>query len=115
MAIILPLLVMLVFGIVEFGRAYNANISVTHAAREGVREYSISRDAGEGRTAALNAATSISLSPGDVVLTNCDSSADGGNQARVQVDYDLDFIVGIPFVSFDGVTLSAEGVMRCGG
>ncbi len=36
-AIILPILIMLVFGIIEFGIAYNNWISLTHAAREGVR------------------------------------------------------------------------------
>jgi len=36
-AIILPILIILVFGIVEFGIAYNNYIALTHAAREGAR------------------------------------------------------------------------------
>ena len=36
-AIILPLLIMLVFGIVQFGIAFNNWISLTHAARHGAR------------------------------------------------------------------------------
>jgi len=36
-AIILPILVMIVFGIFEFGIAYNNWIALTHAAREGAR------------------------------------------------------------------------------
>lgn len=36
-ALILPVLVLLLFGIIEFGRAYNAYVTVTHAAREGAR------------------------------------------------------------------------------
>ena len=36
-AIILPILVMLVFGIFEFGLAFNNYIALTHAAREGAR------------------------------------------------------------------------------
>ncbi len=36
-AIILPLLIMLVFGIIQFGIAYNNWISLTHAARHGAR------------------------------------------------------------------------------
>jgi len=36
-AIVLPILIMLVFGIVEFGIAYNNWISLTHAARHGAR------------------------------------------------------------------------------
>lgn len=36
-AIILPILVMLVFGIIQFGLVFNKYIAITHAAREGVR------------------------------------------------------------------------------
>jgi Flp pilus assembly protein TadG len=36
-AIILPVLVMLIFAIFEFGIAFNNYIALTHAAREGVR------------------------------------------------------------------------------
>jgi len=36
-ALILPLLVMMVFGIFQFGIAYNNWIALTHAAREGTR------------------------------------------------------------------------------
>ena len=50
-AIILPVLVMLVFGIVEFGFVFNRWLSMTHAAREGVRVYSLTGDAAEGETA----------------------------------------------------------------
>jgi Flp pilus assembly protein TadG len=37
MAIVLPLLLLVVFGVIDFGRAYNARILVTSAAREGAR------------------------------------------------------------------------------
>ncbi len=36
-ALILPVLIVLIFGMIEFGRAYNAYLAVTHAAREGAR------------------------------------------------------------------------------
>jgi len=37
MALILPILVMVLFGIFQFGIAYNNWIALTHAAREGAR------------------------------------------------------------------------------
>ena len=36
-ALVLPLLLLLVFGIIDFGRALNAQITLTQAAREGAR------------------------------------------------------------------------------
>src|ERR687892_2608524 len=37
MALVLPLLFLLIFGIIEFGFIFNRWITTTHAAREGVR------------------------------------------------------------------------------
>jgi len=43
-ALILPILVMLVFGIFQFGIAYNNYIAITHAAREGARLAAVNVD-----------------------------------------------------------------------
>lgn len=43
-AIILPILIMLVFGIFQFGIAYNTYITITHAAREGARIAAVDLD-----------------------------------------------------------------------
>ena len=40
-ALVVPLLVLFVFGIVEFGRAYNARLELTSAVREGARAAAI--------------------------------------------------------------------------
>ena len=45
-AIILPLLLTLLLGIIEFGYLFNQQISLTQAAREGAREYAIHHRAG---------------------------------------------------------------------
>ena len=108
-ALILPLLIVLVFGIIEFGRAFNANISLTHAAREGAREYAITQDASAGVAAATGAATS--LNPGDMNFTV--SACNFGDPSSMQITYPFTF--SIPFVSLGSIQLSAEGVMRCGG
>ena len=43
-ALILPILVILVFGIVQCGIAYNNYIALTHAAREGARLAAVNMD-----------------------------------------------------------------------
>ncbi len=40
-ALVLPVLILLVFGIIEFGFVFNRWLGVTHAAREGVRSLSL--------------------------------------------------------------------------
>lgn len=60
-AIILPLLMMMmmIFGIVEFDQAYQARLNVTHAASEGVRVLAVTEDKPAAEAAALAAATGL--------------------------------------------------------
>src|SRR5512139_2340495 len=49
-ALVLPLLLLVVFGLIDFGRALNEQIVLTQAAREGARAASLSATDVEGRT-----------------------------------------------------------------
>ncbi len=62
-ALLAPVLVMLLLGIMEFGRAYNAQVTLSSAAREGVRVMAIGNNATAARTAAKNAATGLQTGP----------------------------------------------------
>ncbi len=110
-AILLPVLLMLVLGTIEFGRAYNAQITLTNAARDGVRVMAIANDPGGAQTAAKNAAASVSttIPTSDVTLsTNVCST---GAQVTLTIKYTLSTITGIagPF------PMTGKGVMLCGG
>ena len=49
-ALVLPLLLLLVLGIFEFGRVFNIQISLSNAAREGARHMAVHDDPGEAAT-----------------------------------------------------------------
>jgi Flp pilus assembly protein TadG len=116
-AILAPVLVMLLLGIMEFGRAYNAQASLSAAAREGVRVMAIANNPATARTAAKN--TAVSLKPGladtDIVFKNLDnpasSSCTSGTSISVTISYTLSTMTGIagPFA------LTGKGAMLCGG
>lgn len=110
-AILLPLLLMLVLGTIEFGRAYNAQITLTNAARDGVRVMAIANDPAGAKTAAKNAAASVSttIPDGDVTLSTTACST--GTQVTLTIKYNLSTITGIagPF------PMTGKGVMLCGG
>ncbi len=108
-AIVLPLLLMLVFGIIEFGRAYNNQVTLTHAAREGVRELTISGDP-DAAMAAATAAASSSLKA--ELLTFDLTACTPGDPAEMRVNYPFQFFV--PFLPSSPLTLTGTGVMRCG-
>jgi Flp pilus assembly protein TadG len=113
-ALILPVFVLLIVGMLEFSRAYNAQISISNAAREGARVMAIHDDAATAKAAAIAAGVSLNpaLSSGDIAITpaSCDGAANG--TVEVSIDYDLPLMTG-----FFGITLpiSGVGVMLCGG
>lgn len=111
-ALILPILIALLLGIVEFGRAYNAQITVTAAAREGARVMSIQKDAPTARAAVIAASPSLNpqLQNGQIVISP--TACTPGTNTTVTITYHLDFLTG--FLS-RGVDLTGKGVMRCGG
>lgn len=65
-ALILPIFILILFGVMEFGRVYNEKLIVTAAAREGVRTASVK---GDGKAAALNAASVINRGSLTAVVT----------------------------------------------
>lgn len=76
-ALVAPILILLVVGIAEFGRAYNVQNSLSAAAREGVRVMALKNDPAKAQSAAINAAPSVDLSSGDVaVSSSCSPGAD---------------------------------------
>ncbi len=108
-AIVLSLLMMIVFGIIEFGRAYNAQVTLTHASREGVRVLAITGDADAAGAAARGAAPS--LDPG--LLSVSTDVCSPGYPTALTVSYP--FYLEIPFFGSRTMTLGATAVMRCSG
>lgn len=110
-AILLPLLLMLVLGTIEFGRAYNAQITLTNAARDGVRYMAIAKDPAEAKKKAQTAAASVSstIPTSDVTLST--EICPTGDQVTLTIKYNLSTITGIagPF------SMTGKGVMLCGG
>jgi Flp pilus assembly protein TadG len=110
-AILAPLLIMLLLGIMEFGRAYNVQVSLSNAAREGVRVMAISNDQTAAKAAAKNVAVSLNPQLADANFTFSPASCTAGAQMSVTIKYTLSTLTGIagPF------PMQGVGVMVCGG
>ena len=108
-ALILPILILLLFGIVEFARAFNAQVTLTHAAREGVREYALNNDLGAATAKAQFAASGFNPALMVVSATACVP----GLQTELTVQYP--FTYDIPFYGTSTIDMEGKGVMRCGG
>jgi len=109
-AIILPVLLLLILGMVEFSRAYNAQITLTQASREGARVLAITKDSNEAITATKNVAgTTLDTTQLSVTTSACNS----GDPTSVTANYP--FTYKIPLYGTATISLTATGVMRCGG
>jgi len=118
-ALLLPLLLLIIFGIIDFGRALNAQITLTQAAREGARLASLNMPNVASRTQA--AATGLSNVTVSVVSSCPVGSGTGLTNAVVKVSYTFSFITPVGAIGemFGGasygapIVLSAQGTIPC--
>lgn len=118
-AIILPVLLLIVAGIIDFGRAFFTQVTLTNAAREGARAAVIRVDAG-----VVEARTRAALGPldtGAVTVGAGSCPASGGGPVTVDVTSTFDWLILEPMANLFGAgsvlpaSLSSEATMECGG
>lgn len=80
-AIVLPVLVLLVFAVIQFGIAFNNYLALTDAARAGARKAAVSRLSGNGTSAGVDAtrAAAADLNQANLDVTVSSSWAQGSN------------------------------------
>jgi len=125
MALVMPLLLSMIIGIIDFSRIYNAEIQLSQAAREGARITALGTPAGFG-TADVSVRTRAALSnpafqgnvssitvnvvtPAGAVVRTGAVCSDSLNLAQVTVS--------IPYqkIWWGPGTLTQKAVMRCAG
>jgi Flp pilus assembly protein TadG len=114
-ALIVPLLILLVLGIAEFGHAFQVQGTLSAAAREGVRTMALQNDPAAARTAARTAAASLrpAVTNAQIAISPAACPANGGNTTvRMTISYPMPYLTGF-FGS--GLGLTGTGVMRCNG
>ncbi|RDU34659.1 hypothetical protein DRW41_22275 [Neobacillus piezotolerans] len=112
-ALIIPLLMIILFGIVDFGRIFHVYLSMDHAGREGARVASISSEDDDIEKAIIAA-----MAGTDTSKLNIDIKPEGkanrpsGIEVEIALTYDIDFIT--PFVNplAKSLKLSDTTVMR---
>jgi Flp pilus assembly protein TadG len=115
LALILPVLLLLIFGIIEFGRVFGTYLLITHGAREGARAAAVGATDAEifsivqNRTAPLT----LDIAKLDIDITPSESSRYRGDGVEIVVSYPVKIyapvissIIGDPF------NLSAQVIMR---
>ena len=103
-ALVIPVLLLLVFGIIEFGFMFQAQLALTHAAREGARLAAVGKyDDASVLNRAFPVVPAISTSPSPP------SAAASGDSITITLVYDYPWTV-LPFPGT--VPLRGRAVMR---
>ena len=121
MAILLPLLLLILLGTIEFGRALNVQVSLTQAAREGARYAAIHYSDSNVDVRGATLAAAPSLSGLTVSVTDNASSCSSGSNVQVTTSVSLPSLSGFLNAGFFGapgifpLSMKGVGVMQCGG
>ena len=118
-AIILPMLMVLLLGIMEFGYAFVLQASVSSAARVGVRNYAINwKDKDKGaasKTTAVDQAKFVLPKAAGVVTQFTLSDCGPGIQTTMIIEYKYTSLTGMFDSVLGGISLTEKGSMQCGG
>ena len=119
-ALVLPVLMLLVMGIIEFSQAYNAKELLQYAVREGARDLALGESEATAEATTRNRAANVPGDPSQIAVTTTPCPPDavltgtpGPHTATVEATYDLPY--NIPLFYSGEWNLSATGAMRCGG
>lgn len=118
-ALVLPILLIMILGVVEFARAWNTQQVLTDAARESLRNSVVANPAftyDDMLGLINNALARASLDPEKAQVTVDGWKAGTGTPARVQIDYQYEFGFFGPFLDWSTggrqLALSTSFVMR---
>lgn len=111
-ALVVPFLVLLLVGIIEFGAALNHQISIQGGAREGARILALRNSAAAVDTAVRNSSGIATIT--SIQQTPCPAGTTSASTALATVVVQSEFTFGIPFVDLGTRTITASASMRCG-
>lgn len=107
-AVILPLLLILVFGITEFGRALMTANVLTQAAREGARMAAVGADPADAEDRITAILTAANVDVGDIDV----AGPDANKLIQVTVTSPFTVIPGTILPMSGTITLTGRAVMR---
>ena len=114
-ALIAPLLILLVFGIIEFGRVWSARNVYISAAREGARVAAVGGTAADAKTRVQDASTPYTApTTGSIIITPAGATPCANNAGNsVAVSWTQAFELNIAFFSWSPGSYQVRSVFQC--
>ncbi len=113
MAIVLPILLLVLMGIIDFGRIYHGSLTVTAAAREAARQAALGANDDEIRQTAVAAATSLPAAALEVEISPTPGNRYPGTAITVEVSCRMPILTPIMQGLLDSpFTVRGQAVMK---
>lgn len=118
-SLVLPLLLLLLFAIVDFGRAFYAWNTLSNASREGARVAAVGADNSEINTAVNSAMGGLTTTSPTLTRTYTNVGEEKGETVTIQLNYQFQYVTPITglleLLGADGIanpTLTSTSAMR---
>ena len=113
--LIVPILLILVLGIIEFGHAFQVQGTLSAAAREGARAMALRNDQSQAKDAVQAAAAALDPGVSDAQISISPAACPTGattQNVTLTISYPMPFVTDFFGAEID---LTGTGVMRCQG
>ena len=112
-ALVVPILLLLVVGIIQFGRVFSMQIQLSGAANDGARYLSVHpSDTAGARNRARAAAANLNLTNAEITVVAVSPCTP---TSSVSVETRRVFVFDIPILPLPNLTVTGKGVMPCAG
>lgn len=113
LALILPILLMLIFGIIEFSRVFNAYLIVTNASRDGVRQGAVGASDNTIITAVKNSVLILDSNKVTISIQPTETYRKRGDELKIHVEYPVKIYAPIiSKITGDPYVVKSDTVMR---
>lgn len=112
MALVLPLLLLLLFGVIEMGRVSYAYISISNAAREGGRVATIGGTDLEIKNSIINSTPLLDSSVLAITIVPIEAYRQSGQTVTVNVKYPVQLLIPISDMIPNPIVVSSSIIMR---
>lgn len=112
-ALLLPVLLLIVIGIIEFGFMFSGYLTLSNASREAVRTVSLGETDAVASQRAKDVALTLDPSKMNVSISPAFAMRDRGDSTTVSIVYEYDFLTPFMEAIFGGdLQLEADATMR---